>query len=110
MGLLIGSFNGLFHLQIAEAGSTVRLNCTSSDPGATLRWAHDGAALAGAGAGAGAGGMLVLRGVSRAHAGVYQCLARRGTRTEQAAVEIRLGGWLLLSIYSCKHALYNLKD
>ena len=79
----------------------MRLNCSSSDPSASLRWAHDGAALAGAGA-----AVLVLRGVARAHAGVYQCLARRGARTEQAAAEIRLGGLLLFSyycLYICKH-------
>ncbi|XP_047544932.1 Down syndrome cell adhesion molecule-like protein Dscam2 [Vanessa atalanta] len=71
---------------VAEAGSTVRLNCSASDPEALLRWAHDGTVLAGA-----AGAALVLRGLTRAHAGLYQCLARRGTRTEQAAAEIRLG-------------------
>ncbi|CAH0727697.1 unnamed protein product, partial [Brenthis ino] len=81
---------------VAEAGSTVRLNCSASDPRAALRWTHDGAALAGAGAGGGESGgggvgTLVLRGLTRAHAGLYQCVARRGARTEQAAAEIRLG-------------------
>lgn len=98
--------------QVAEAGSTVRLNCSASDPRAALRWTHDGAALAGTGAGSGEGGgggvgTLVLRGLTRAHAGVYQCVARRGARTEQAAAEIRLGGRLksiILKIICFKRA------
>lgn len=78
--------------QVAQAGSTVRLNCSASDAGAALSWARDGAALAGA-----AGAALVLRAVSRAHAGLYQCRARRGARVEQAAAEVRLGGQSALS-------------
>ncbi|XP_061385605.1 cell adhesion molecule Dscam2-like [Danaus plexippus] len=70
---------------VAEAGSTVRLNCTATDPSATLRWAHNGAVVSTGGE------SLILRGLARAHAGLYQCLARRGSRTEQAAAEIRLG-------------------
>ncbi|CAK1540400.1 unnamed protein product [Leptosia nina] len=69
----------------AEAGATIRLNCTASRPGARLQWLHDGAPL-------GAGGaQLVLRGAARAHRGIYQCLARDGLRSAQAAAEIRLG-------------------
>ncbi|CAG4953628.1 unnamed protein product [Colias eurytheme] len=71
---------------VAEAGSTVRLNCSTNEPGASLQWLHNGAALAGA-----AGGALVLRGAARAHAGVYQCVARAGLRSAQASAELRLG-------------------
>ncbi|XP_045772265.1 Down syndrome cell adhesion molecule-like protein Dscam2 [Maniola jurtina] len=73
-------------LVVAEAGGTARLNCSCSEPRAALGWWRDGAALAGA-----AGPALLLRGVTRAHAGLYQCVARLGARTEQAAAELRLG-------------------
>ncbi|XP_038220812.1 Down syndrome cell adhesion molecule-like protein Dscam2, partial [Zerene cesonia] len=73
-------------VQVAEAGSTVRLNCSSNEPGASLQWVHNGAVLAGA-----AGGALVLRGAARSHAGVYQCVARAGLRSAQASAEVRLG-------------------
>nr|XP_034831987.1 Down syndrome cell adhesion molecule-like protein Dscam2 [Maniola hyperantus] len=71
---------------VAEVGGTVRLNCSCSEPRAALSWWRDGAALAGA-----VGPALLLRGVTRAHAGLYQCIARHGARTEQAAAEVRLG-------------------
>ncbi|XP_072936767.1 cell adhesion molecule Dscam2-like [Epargyreus clarus] len=72
---------------VAEAGSTVRFNCSASDAAAALHWLHDGAPLAGGAA----GGALFLRGVARSHAGTYQCVARSGRRTAQAAAELRLG-------------------
>ncbi|VVC98465.1 unnamed protein product [Leptidea sinapis] len=55
------------NLLVGEAGSTVRLNCTVSAPGATLQWLHNGAPLPGA-----SGTTLVLRGLARSHAGMYQ--------------------------------------
>ncbi|XP_063549096.1 cell adhesion molecule Dscam2-like [Cydia strobilella] len=76
-------------LVVAASGSTVRLNCSASDEEATLSWRHDGAPVAGAG-GAGTASLL-LRGVTRAARGVYQCEARRGTRAAQASAELRLG-------------------
>lgn len=70
---------------MADTGSTVRFNCSASDARAALSWLHDGAA-------AGAGGALTVRGVARAHRGVYQCVARRAAHSAQAAAELRLGG------------------
>ncbi|KAJ8735955.1 hypothetical protein PYW08_006611 [Mythimna loreyi] len=69
---------------VAEAGSTARFSCAASDARAALSWLHDGAA-------AGAGAALTLRGVARAHRGVYQCVARRAHDSAQAAAELRLG-------------------
>ncbi|XP_050669696.1 cell adhesion molecule Dscam2-like [Leptidea sinapis] len=74
------------NLLVGEAGSIVRLNCTVSAPGATLQWLHNGAPLPGA-----SGTTLVLRGLARSHAGMYQCVARDGLRSAQASAEIRLG-------------------
>ncbi|KAJ0182192.1 hypothetical protein K1T71_001561 [Dendrolimus kikuchii] len=71
---------------VADTGSTVRFNCTASDPAARLSWLHDGAAAA-----SGAGGELLIRGVARHHRGVYQCFARRPHDSAQAAAELRLG-------------------
>ncbi|XP_052738072.1 cell adhesion molecule Dscam2-like [Bicyclus anynana] len=73
--------------QVAPPGSTVRFTCSCSEPAAALQWVRDGAALAGA-----AGPALVLRGVTRAQRGLYQCVARRGRRAERAAAELRLAG------------------
>lgn len=75
-------------VQVADTGSTVRFNCSASDARAALSWLHDGAP-------AGAGGSLVLRGVARAHRGLYQCVARRARDSAQAAAELRLGGHTL---------------
>ncbi|XP_028040481.1 Down syndrome cell adhesion molecule-like protein Dscam2 [Bombyx mandarina] len=69
---------------VAETGSTVRLNCSASDPAARLAWLHDGAA-------AGAGAALLLRSVSRSHRGLYQCFARRPHDSAHADLELRLG-------------------
>ncbi|CAH0592720.1 unnamed protein product [Chrysodeixis includens] len=69
---------------VADTGSTVRFNCSASDARAALSWLHDGAPV-------GAGGSLVLRGVARAHRGVYQCVASRVRDSAQAAAELRLG-------------------
>ena len=71
--------------QVADTGSTARFECTASDGRAALAWLHDGAA-------AGVGAALTLRGVARAHRGVYQCVARRDHDSAQAAAELRLGG------------------
>ncbi|CAB3256151.1 unnamed protein product [Arctia plantaginis] len=69
---------------VADTGSTARFTCSSSDSGAALSWLHNGAPVA-------AGAELSLRGVARSHRGVYQCVARRGTDSSQAAAELRLG-------------------
>ncbi|XP_075977718.1 cell adhesion molecule Dscam2-like [Anticarsia gemmatalis] len=69
---------------VADTGSTARFTCSASDAGAALSWLHDGAP-------AGSGADLVLRGVARAHRGVYQCVARRAADSAQAAAELRLG-------------------
>lgn len=71
--------------QVADSGTTVRLNCSASDSSASLSWVHDGAA-------AGAGAELIIRGVARAHRGLYQCFARRGRDNAHADAELRLGG------------------
>ncbi|XP_037298698.1 Down syndrome cell adhesion molecule-like protein Dscam2 [Manduca sexta] len=69
---------------VADTGSTVRFNCSSSEAGASLSWLHDGAA-------AGAGAELVVRGVARAHRGAYQCFARLADHAAHATAELRLG-------------------
>ncbi|KAG6462198.1 hypothetical protein O3G_MSEX013109 [Manduca sexta] len=79
---------------VADTGSTVRFNCSSSEAGASLSWLHDGAA-------AGAGAELVVRGVARAHRGAYQCFARLADHAAHATAELRLGGHTL----SVRHAL-----
>ncbi|XP_028159942.1 Down syndrome cell adhesion molecule-like protein Dscam2 [Ostrinia furnacalis] len=71
-------------LVVADSGSTVTLRCNASDAGASLSWLHDGAA-------AGAGAELALRGVARAHRGLYQCVARRGRDNAHAEAELLLG-------------------
>lgn len=70
---------------MASAGGLAELTCRPSAP-AALAWWHDGALLPAAGA------RLVLRGVTRAHAGMYQCEATLGARTALAAAELRLAG------------------
>ncbi|XP_047520149.1 Down syndrome cell adhesion molecule-like protein Dscam2 isoform X3 [Pieris napi] len=70
---------------VAEAGGAARLRCTSSATGAALQWLHDGVALASRGPD------LELRGLTRGQRGTYQCVARDGLRSAQAAAEIRLG-------------------
>ncbi|CAH0695577.1 unnamed protein product [Spodoptera exigua] len=80
---------------VADAGSTAHFNCSASDPRASLSWLHNGApvsAVADGGAGGGGSAVLVLRGVARAHRGVYQCVARLASLSAQAAAELRLGG------------------
>lgn len=71
---------------MADTGSSIRFNCTVSDSSASVRWLHDGAPVGGGTR------ELVVHGVARAHRGVYQCFARRGRDTAQAAAELRLGG------------------
>lgn len=72
--------------QVAEAGGAARLRCAASSMGASLQWLHDGVALASRGPD------LELRGLTRSQRGTYQCVARDGIRSAQAAAEIRLGG------------------
>ncbi|XP_068626573.1 cell adhesion molecule Dscam2-like [Battus philenor] len=71
--------------QVAEVGGTVTLSCRANAP-AALSWLHDGAPAGGGGDGA----LLVLRGVSRAHRGMYQCMATSGAHSAHAAAELRL--------------------
>lgn len=74
-----------YYIQVAEVGSTVTLNCSTNLP-ASLSWLHDGSPLQSNGA------RLHVRGVGRAHRGMYQCVATRGTRSAHAAAELRLAG------------------
>ncbi|XP_014355290.2 Down syndrome cell adhesion molecule-like protein Dscam2 [Papilio machaon] len=57
--------------------------CRTTAP-AALAWWHDGTPLPAT------GGRLVLRGVTRAHTGMYQCEATRGRNIALAAAELRL--------------------
>ncbi|GBO99130.1 Down syndrome cell adhesion molecule-like protein Dscam2 [Eumeta japonica] len=75
------------NVQIADTGSMVRFNCTPSDPAASIRWLHDGVPVGGGSR------ELTVRGVARAHRGMYQCFARRAHDSAQAAAELRLGGF-----------------
>ncbi|XP_038220869.1 Down syndrome cell adhesion molecule-like protein Dscam2 [Zerene cesonia] len=72
-------------LQIANSGSTVTFNCSVEGGGARVRWLHDGVPVGGAEP------LLRVRGVRRAHRGMYQCVAERGRHVAQAAAELRLG-------------------
>ncbi|KAJ2948223.1 hypothetical protein O0L34_g10033 [Tuta absoluta] len=77
-------------LIIAGGGDTVRLECQTSDPDATLSWLHMGepSAMVGDVTALGAG-VLLLRVTPRTR-GLWQCEARRGSDVEQATAELRL--------------------
>ncbi|CAB3241319.1 unnamed protein product [Arctia plantaginis] len=88
---------------VADTGSTARFTCSSSDSGAALSWLHNGAPVA-------AGAELSLRGVARSHRGVYQCVARRGTDSSQAAAELRLGGDKPVPEIACDAVFHTVVD
>lgn len=70
---------------MVAAGGTARYTCRTSRP-AELSWLHDATPLPAKGP------ALELRGVTRLHRGMYQCLARTGTNEVLAAAELRLAG------------------
>ncbi|VVC95273.1 unnamed protein product [Leptidea sinapis] len=65
--------------------SSVTFQCSVEGGEARVRWLHDGVPVGGAER------SLVVRGVARAHRGMYQCFAERDLDSAQAAAELRLG-------------------
>ncbi|KAI5631682.1 immunoglobulin domain-containing protein [Phthorimaea operculella] len=77
-------------LTIAGGGDTVRLECQTNDPEATISWLHMGApSVMGGDVTALGGGVLLLRVTPRTR-GLWQCEAKRGSDIEQATAELRL--------------------
>lgn len=70
---------------MVAAGALARFRCRASRP-AEMSWLHNAAPLPARGP------ALELRGVTRAHRGMYQCVARSGALEAQAAAELRLAG------------------